>query len=453
MRIPQTPPDLWTEMPRLSAEQVGLMATPVYSNFVRECQERYRHWDKVRRMARDRGLDPIVAWIALKLTRRGGSKETPFHGEGPSRITYTIPDVLQREIMLVDQQLAGTIGIGSGTPLNEAERDRYIASALMDEAIASSMLEGAATTAAVAKEMLRSGRRPRSRGEKMVANNFKAIEMIRGSLRRELTPEMLLELQTILTIDTLDHPDQCGRLRREEDSVRVIDKRTGDTLHDPPPADELHGRLARLCSFANARILEPTSSFIHPFVRACLLHFMIGFDHPFCDGNGRTARTVFYWSMLRDGYWLFEFLPVSRLIYRSPSRYGQAYLYAETDDFDSTYFLVYNARIIQQAREELRARIAEKRSELSQARRLFRSDSQLSDRQNALLMHAVQQTDAIYTIESHQRSHGVAYATARADLLDLAERGYLRQSKRGNRFEFVPGRKLLLAKKRQGFAE
>jgi hypothetical protein len=48
--------------------------------------------------------------------------------------------------------------------------------------------------------------------------------------------------------------------------------------------------------------MQVPAVFIHPVMRAITLHFWLAYDHPFCDGNGRTARALFYWSMLKQGY-------------------------------------------------------------------------------------------------------------------------------------------------------
>ena len=62
-----------------------------------------------------------------------------------------------------------------------------------------------------------------------------------------------------------------------------------NTLFTPPPAEHLNERMAKLVTWANA----PTASadnFIHPLVKAAILHFWLAYEHPFVDGNGRTAR-------------------------------------------------------------------------------------------------------------------------------------------------------------------
>lgn len=447
MRKPRPAPELEHLLPELREYGIDSPVSPALEAVVRDAQSTYRHWDKVQRIAASKNVNPRVAWALIKTMRSFAQRPTPFKSAEGQPITYAIPDAVQHEVMLIDQHLAGQIALGANMQLG-ADKERFIATALKEEAIASSMLEGAATTVRVAKEMLRTGRKPRTTGERMVANNYQAIEFIRDNLKRSLSPDMLLELQTILTKDTLDRPDQCGRFRKPDEKV-VVEDRYGDLLHEPPPAEQLKDRLKRMCDFANQPAMADDGAFIHPFIRAALLHFQVGYDHPFCDGNGRTARAVFYWSMLRAGYWLFELLPISRLIYKSPARYGQAYLYTETDGFDATYFLVYHARIVRQARLELRDYLREKQREMAEARDLFKRDSDLNHRQNELLLHAVQHADAIYTIEGHQRSQGVAYATARADLLSLVDRGYLAMTKSGVRMEFTPAKKIAAARKRR----
>jgi hypothetical protein len=59
----------------------------------------------------------------------------------------------------------------------------FLGLSLMDEAIASSQIEGAATTRKKAKEMLRENRPPKNRSEKMIANNYITIKRIRSSTR------------------------------------------------------------------------------------------------------------------------------------------------------------------------------------------------------------------------------------------------------------------------------
>ena len=202
-------------------------------------------------------------------------------------------------------------------------RYRYLLSSLMEEAITSSQMEGAATTRDVAKSMIRRRRPPRDRSERMILNNFLTMQRIRELREQPLTSELVLELHRLVSKDTLDDPDClhgkefAGRLRPPGKEV-VVDDVYGAVFHVPPAAEELPGRLEELCRFANG---ETPKVFIHPVVRAIALHFWLAYDHPCCDGNGRTARALFYWAMLHQGYWLFKFISISRA---EPSPAGAA---------------------------------------------------------------------------------------------------------------------------------
>ena len=244
----------------------------------------------------------------------------------------------------------------------------------------------------------------------MIANNYQAMDFIRDHAQDPLSTDMLLEIQRILTTDTLDAA-AVGRFRNATDNVHVIDA-DNQVLHTPPPAGGLQERLSKLIDFANA---PSTDSALHPIIRAILLHFMIGYDHPFVDGNGRTARAVFYWSMARANYGLMQFLSISEYIQKSVSAYARAYLYSENDDNDVTYFFHYNLHIIRQCMDALRAHLARQAEEQRrfETHLTEREAPPLNPRQAALLAHMTRHADTVYTIEGHRNSHQISYHTAR----------------------------------------
>ena len=247
---------------------------------------------------------------------------------------------------------------------------------------------------------------------------------------------MLLELQRILTEGTQDDAGVVGRFRLKSDDVVIVDQRDGTVLHTPPDASELDARMERLLAFANA---SDDADFVHPVVRAILLHFMIGYEHPFVDGNGRTARAIFYWMMAKSGYWMTEFLSISTIIRKSPAQYARAYLLSETDDNDVTYFLDYNLRVILQSIRSLHSYLARKAREMHDAQHLLDGSAlaaMLNHRQIALLISMRKHPDLVYTIASHRRSHRVTYQTARTDLLGLAALGLVATAKHGRAFVF-----------------
>ena len=265
----------------------------------------------------------------------------------------------------------------------------------------------------------------------MVANNWSTMEHILTLKNQPLDLALLLDIQAHMTRDTLDNAADSGRLRARDD-VHVVDMRTGEIVHRPPSAAALPARLERLIAWAN----DDESSWIHPVVKASILHFMIGYEHPFVDGNGRTARALFYWFMLSRGYWLFEFLAISRFFLRAPAQYGRAYVLSETDGNDVTYFIDTSLRVVELSLQEMRAQVNEK-FVLRNSRQAQHDAPDLNARQNELLAHAARHTNAQYSFALHQNLHRVTYQTARTDLLELEARGYLTRQKQGKKFVFV----------------
>ncbi len=430
MKVPLSPPPMERLLSELLRRGPGAVhaAGPLVGG-------RYLHWDELRHRIPPKGLSHEDWWAGILLARAGLLNVLPFRDKRDVPMRFGMPDPVLRALHNIDRRAAGSLGMESPVVSGE-DRDRYLVSSLIEEAIASSQLEGAATTREEAKAMLRSGRRPRDRSERMIFNNFQAMERIRELCAEPFTPERILELHRIVTADT--HPDAAGRLRVEGERVQVVDAQHVNVLHDPPAAAALPARLAALCDFANrADAAEP---FMHPVIRAILLHFMLGYDHPFVDGNGRTARALFYWSLARAGYWLLEYVSISRLLRRAPARYSRAYLYTETDANDVTYFIIHQLGVIEQAIAALYEYLDRKAVERRSAENLLRHAPGLSDdlnhRQVALLSHALRHPGQDYTVESHRRSHRVTTQTARTDLLRLAGRGLLERRKRGRAFVF-----------------
>lgn len=394
---------------------------------------RYLHWDELRHREPPAGLSHEEWWTGVKLARTSGFKQTSLTDKQGNPFVYMLPDPVLRLLHEVDQNASGGIQLEEEVT-NPATRDRYIINSLIEESITSSQLEGASTTAEVAREMIRSGRKPIDRSERMILNNFFAMRFVQEHRGEALTPALVFELHRIVTEGTLDEPEKAGRFRTHEDNVVVSDA-AGNTLHTPPDAAELPERLAKMCDFANSR---PTDGpFMPPVLRAIILHFWLGFDHPFVDGNGRTARALFYWSMLSDRYWLAEYISISRILKKAPGQYGKSFLHTETDGNDLTYFALYQLRVIRRAIEELKEYLRRKMLEIREVQALLKRSADLNHRQFALLSHGLKHPGRQYTVQSHQTSHGVSTATARSDLLDLEERGLLFKRKAGRSFIFT----------------
>ncbi|MCY4254859.1 MAG: Fic family protein [Gammaproteobacteria bacterium] len=420
-----------------SHEQVGKILNLVSSGVGNIPNDRYVHWSKLKHMQPPEGISNEEWWLAIKFARASIRHELPLFDKNGCRFSFSDSGYLNRMLHQIDRDASGRIELPIDV-VNPQSRNRYLVNSLIEEAITSSQLEGAATTRRVAKQMLRTGRKPQTKSERMIANNYRAMEFLRELGGGNLSMSLLLELQSILIEATANNEGIVGRFRRAEDEVLVIDSRDNEVLHIPPNAAHLEERLNHLLRFANH---TDDASFIHPVIKAVLLHFMIGYEHPFVDGNGRTARALFYWAMARAGYWMTEYLSISTIIRKAPVQYARSYIFSETDDNDATYFIDYNLRVILRAIERLHKYLARKSKEISEVQRLLAGSALrtiLNHRQMALLISVRKQPDQLYTIHSHRTSHNVTYQTARTDLLKLADLGLLQVTKHGRSFIFRP---------------
>ena len=345
MKLPRRAPPL---DPKHVADGLRHMAKPEYRAFIHRANSEYFHWDELRARPRPAGLSLESAWAAVKMARLTERRTLPLCDPKGRPFGYWLPPKALATLHEVDRWGGSTVAFDAGAVVSlEAMREQVIVSSLMEEAIATSQIEGAATTRRVAKELLRTNRRARDRSEQMIVNSYETMQFLRAEKAAALSLDMLFEIQARMTRDTLDDATGAGRLRTEKDEIAIVDVRDGSVLFTPPPAKVLKARLEKLIAFANAE--APAEEFIHPLVKAAVLHFWLAYEHPFVDGNGRTARALFYWFMLKSGYWLFEFLTVSRAIMSSRAGYYRAFLYSEHDDEDLTYSLLFQLEATRRA--------------------------------------------------------------------------------------------------------
>lgn len=401
-------------------------------------EDGYVHWDKLRHLSPPGDLSSEEWWLGLKASRIAEARILPWSDKEGTPFCYGLPDLVLRRLHHVDQRASGEVAMDEVVTSEKQASQRFLVNSLMEEAIRSSQLEGATTSRQVAKEMLRTGREPRDRGERMIANNYRAIQFVREEMGDTLNLDSLLELHRIVTEGTLDDPSAAGRFQRPgEERVAVFDRDEDERpIHIPPAAEELPERMRMLCDFANEQGDE--SRFIHPVVRAILVHFWLGYDHPFEDGNGRTARILFSWLMQQRGYWLIEYLPISPVIREAPARYSRAFVESETDEGDVTYFLIHQLEAIEKALDRHDVYMRRKIAEVRSVERLLQGTDGLNHRQLALLTDAVRNPDGAYTFGSHAASHRVTHETARSDLSDLDERGLLARRSKGRGYIFEP---------------
>lgn len=397
---------------------------------------RYLHWDEFKWRV-ERGDDEIAAWVATKITRQARAKQLQqLQAEKGCHFSYCIPDSLHARLHSIDKMMGRGREIRDGNSfISSSDKQHYFVKSLMlEEAITSSQLEGALTTREVAQEMLKKSLAPKDKSQQMIFNNYQLMKKVIERKDEELSIEFILELHRIATYKAIDNDVVSGQLR--QDNNIIVTDLYGENVFYPPEWQTIQSRLNNLCDFANQYHTQG-SEFIHPIIKAIILHFMIAYIHPFGDGNGRTARAIFYWNILRSNdYWLFEYVSISKFIKEKRGAYDKAFIYTETDDFDLTYFIYNQVGTIEKAVKSLYEYINRKKDEFHQfmhwvnrsplAKTLHRGHLEI-------LKEALKSPGQEFTAKQVAIDFGVTENTARKYLAALVDKDLLvlAQSKRG----------------------
>ena len=380
-------------------------------DMIDKINETFEYWDSIKYKKCPTGCTPQQLWTFVKAARRRSSIKVWDKYD----VRLSLTNSMQKTCHQFDMYWGGSWGNNSIIDTNNKEQ--YLISSLMEEAIYSSQMEGAATTRKVAKEMLRKKMTPRDKSQQMIHNNYQTIQYIVEHKDEPLSEELLLQIHRLMTDNTMQNPEDAGRFRNNNDVV-VENGITHETVHTPPSYEHIPQFIKDLCVFFNDK--NP-HQFIHPIIRGIVIHFMISFVHPFVDGNGRTARAMFFWYMLREGYWLTEYLSISRVIAKSKKAYEKAFLYAEADRMDIGYFVAYNLRVLEQSFKQLQAYIKRKQEE-KKAASLFLRMGNFNERQAQIIKLFADDPNTLLTIKDLEVRFGVSPTTAKTDIIGLLEK-------------------------------
>lgn len=383
---------------------------------VAQISDGYEYWDTVKYKKVPDGYSTVDLWRLVVADRM----KAHFQAWKKYGIHFALTNRMQQQCHDFDMNFGGSWE--SESLILDRQKERYLVSSLMEEAISSSQMEGAATTRKVAKEMLRKRIAPKDRSQQMIYNNYQTIRFIVENKRQPLTAELLLRIHRLMTENTLDNAADAGRFRQHNDVV-VENGITHEVVHTPPSFGDIPEFVHDLCAFFNAEGAKP---FIHPIIRGIIIHFMLAYIHPFVDGNGRTARALFYWYMLKQGYWLTEYMSISRIIYKSKKSYEKSFLHAEADHNDIGYFIAYNLRILELAFKELQAYIKRKTAERQMAATFLRVGN-INERQAEIVKMLYDNPKEMFTIRDLQERFMVTPTTAKSDVVGLLRMGALRE--------------------------
>lgn len=383
----------------------------------------YHHYEDFRHRV-PKGLSVDLAWAMTKWARSSLAQRLLWVRAPLQACTFIPTNLIQKTTTLVDQNVTTAALEWTINKIGERQHLQYLFNDLVeDESISSSQLEGAATTTRVAKDMLKRKREPRTPDEKMILGNLKMMSFAWDNRALEITSDLIKNLHKI-GIEGIDNDKYAPGDFRISDDIVVHDG-YGNTLHQPPSADGLDVRLIMLCDWINTDHDDINSStYIHPLIKAICIHFVIGYEHPFNDGNGRVARALFYWFMFKKNYGAFRYISISNILKDAYEQYGKSYLYTETDDMDMTYFIDYQCSVIMQAVTAFNLHCKKTIESIESFNKwLFDSGiyAKLSEKQRIVFQVAKSSAEKNFTATSVQRNIGCSYNTASSVLNGLVE--------------------------------
>lgn len=387
------------------------------------------------------GGDRLVWWVAIMLGRIARFRELPLSAADGGLFKFFCDNTDAELLHEMDLNGGGMLGVDEMIP-NEAARNKYFINMLIEESFSSSFMEGAVSTRDLAKKMIAENREPKNKSERMILNNFKTMQNLSEWKDEPLSPELLCKIHSHIAQGTLDE-SKLGKFRTETDGDIVLADDEGNVYHTPCGVESIPEKIDELCKFANSD--NSKSNFIHPIVKAIILHFMLAYIHPFCDGNGRTARTLFYWYLLKNNYWITKFISISKVILESGNRYYMSFLNTERDYNDLNYFIKFQLEVFERAIKAFHNYLETKKREYADISRNSEILKGLNEREAQLCLKIIGKPFENFeaTIESHAILNGVSWETARKDLKHLAAKKILERRKSGKTFVYSPTKNFL----------
>jgi len=334
---------------------------------------------------------------------------------------YTMPHDMKSLLRAIDHHC--TSGSELDREISDRHGRRFLVRALVEEAIAASRLDGTDIPYDRAHELVQMDRTPATDEERVIVNAHRLLAEPPGLPEEALRPELLLAIYERVAEGTehvaFDVSEVIGGPEAELTRLQVIE---------------------HLCAIANYQ-QDVTAE--HPAITALTLLWDVSYWKPFPKYNSTIARVLFRVHATRNNYPVLGLLPISAITVSSaegsPSdlsgpRFTRLARYSEVD---MTAEVTAHLGAVHAAIQRLREQIVHVRERDEALRELLQSDPLLNARQRSILGRALREPGARFRIRYHQTTHSVAYSTARADLLELEEKGYLRREQEGKAFVFV----------------
>jgi len=270
---------------------------------------------------------------------------------------------------------------------------------------------------------------PKDEAENRLFGMKKGLDFI-SDTSNEINEENIFKLYMLTAGDYLDGEEKLipGQFYRH-DSVFVV----GDKVeHQGLNSRLLPEYMAQLAGFIR------DGRNMNDLLKAAVIHFYIAYLHPYFDGNGRMARLLHLWYLVRQGYSAALFFAFSSYINKSKAKYYKAFTQVEENCgisglIDVTPFLVYFIENVYNLLDETNPQ-----TDTMDKYREALALGNITEKEKSLFLFVCSAYGGgDFSTKQLEKDFGnAAYATIRSFVLKFEALGILKSQKHGNRVKY-----------------
>ncbi|MGL6154293.1 MAG: Fic family protein [Cetobacterium sp.] len=360
-------------------------------------EENYYTKDELKYRVNRNEVDEI--WNQLIKYRKEKGCKTIFKSQEGEIFSYYIREIMEKNINFLERSSKRNLSELGNKKLVKKIYDE----SLIDEAMSSSAIEGAFSTRRRTEELVNGSSNPENKDEKMILNNYHALQFINENNKEAITDQLIFNLHNIITEGTLEENDITERYR--DDIVMVKDGNL-NIIYEAPRYDLVEGLMKKLIDYIN----EDSSE--NKFIKASIIQFIFLYIHPFFDGNGRTARALSYMYLIKNGYEFFKFFSISYVVNEYKSNYYKSILKCEDINSDLTYFIDFNIDMMSKAINNTLERYNNEYLKLEIKKYINNYRIHLTEEQKIMLEKYLKKTDKQLTVKKYSKISGLAESTS-----------------------------------------
>lgn len=371
----------------------------------------YADWNKVQHMHLSmNGITQGQVWEKIKQSRNQGFTRQIVLGE--YTFSWSVSNAMEEWLHEMDIIAGATDKLVN----RQKKQHPYFVNALIEESLGSAQLAGLVTSKKAARELLLKKKIPANTHEQAIQNIYTALKTIHVIKHEKLDRASFLQLHAIV-IKNMATYKATGRFRTNNkyDTAFI----NTEAAYKAPESKSLDNLMQEVYDFFNE---DKKPFFIHPIIKAAIIQYLVTFIRPFKDGNGRMARMLAYWYLLRKNYEMMQYVSTSAIIYKFKLPYPKSFVQVQRDK-DVGYFIHLQLQALRMAVKSVQEQI--KKTQPLKLANAFSAVKDINERQAAVLQWLLDDAEKVITIRELRSAFGVSKETARTDLTILAEKNWL----------------------------